>query len=311
MSFISVVSKILPVILLIILGGILRRYHFLKQTTIDEMKKIVVNIALPALLFFAFADTRFEMRYLMIFLAVFLTCGIMLVIGIMLKKVFKPNNRYFPSLFCGFETGMMGYSIYVAVFGPENMDKLAIVDLGQVTFVFFVLVTYLQRQNGQKAPIRATVQSFVKSPVILAIATGIVVGIAGIMKYLKAFDLSNSFMESLNLLSELTAPIICMIIGYELHLDLKNLKKPFLSVVVRMGIHMGIAVLINELLLERVMQLHSSYKIALYTLYLLPPPFVIPIFMKDQEKNKQYILNVISLHIILSLFAFLLLIAFL
>lgn len=306
---IVIISKVLPIIFLIILGNLLQRTGFLKQNTIDELKKIVVTISLPALLFIAFAETNFEGRYILIFLSVFLICGLMLFLGIMFKALFKTDNRYFPSVFSGFETGMMGYSIFVAVYGASNMYKLAVIDLGQVTFVFFVLVSYLQKLNGKSANIRQLTLSFIKSPVIISIISGILFGSTGMIGAVKGFPVSNSALEMLKLLSSLTIPIICVVIGYELHIDFKNLGKPLLTALIRVAVLMGLAVFINTLLIENVLHLDNTFKTALYTMFLLPPPFVIPIFMEDkEEKNKQFILNTISINIVLSLAAFLILI---
>jgi hypothetical protein len=306
---IAVISKILPVAFLIILGNLLHKFKFLKQGTIDELKKIIVNISLPALLFMAFAETNFESHYILIFLSVFITCGLMLLLGIFLKIFLKFNNKYLPTVFSGFETGMMGYSLFVAVYGTTNMYKLAVIDLGQVFFVFFVLVSYLQKLNGKSATIKQLLLSFIKSPVIIAIISGILVGSLGVTGAIKGFSVSNSILEMLKLLSNLTVPTICIVIGYELHIDLENMRKPFLTALTRLIILMLLAFFINTFLIEGVLHLDNIFKIALYTMFLLPPPFVIPIFMKDkEERNKQFILNTISINIILSLVAFVILI---
>jgi hypothetical protein len=306
---IVVVSKVLPVIFMIVLGSILRRTGFLKPDTVNELKKIVVNIALPALLFMAFAETAFEARYILIFLAVFLTCGIMLLAGIAFRKSTGSGNRYVPSVFSGFETGMMGYSIFVAVYGAANMYKLAVIDLGQVTFVFFILVSYLQKLNGKSADVKQLTLSFIKSPVILSIITGMLAGALGIIGAVKVFPVSNSVLETLKLLSNITVPVICIVIGYELQLDVKNIGRPFLAAFTRLAVLMAIAFVINTFLMDMVLHLDNTFKIALYTMFLLPPPFVIPIFMEDREgKDRQFILNTISISILLSLAAFLVLI---
>ena len=78
---------------------------------------------------------------------------------------------------------------------------------------------------------------------------------------------------------------------------------------VRLTVLIGLAVLINTFIIGRILKLDNTFKIALYTMFLLPPPFVIPIFMEDkEEKNKQFILNAISINIILSLVLFIILI---
>ncbi|NLW11416.1 MAG: permease, partial [Clostridiaceae bacterium] len=176
----TIVAKVLPVIFLIILGHFLSRFSVISQKTVDDLKKLVVNLTLPALLFMAFADTAFEPKYLLIVLAVFASCAVMLLLAGVLRKPLKIDNPYWPSLYAGFETGMMGYSIFVAVYGAAEMYKLAIMDLGQVTFVFFVLVSVLRRVNGETAGAVSLIKSFLKSPVILSIIFGIIAGLIGL-----------------------------------------------------------------------------------------------------------------------------------
>ncbi len=306
---VAVISKVLPVILLILLGNFLHRTGFIKQSTIEDLKKITVNIGLPALLFLAFAGTALEVRYLLIFIAVFLVCAIMLFFGGLYKKAARLQNDYVPALFSGFETGMMGFSLYVAVFGAENMFKLAIMDLGQVTFVFFVLVSYLQKKNGQTSNVRQLILSFVKSPVILAIILGSLCGGIGVITAMEQLPVFSSVLEAIRLLSNLTSPLICIIIGYELHISMKALKGPLLASVVRITILLSIAFVLNKVLISGILQLDKSYEIALYTLFLLPPPFVIPIYMRESNgSDRDFVLNSISISILLSLAAFLILI---
>lgn len=301
-----VISKVFPVIWLIILGNILYRVNFIKQDTINELKKIIVNISLPALLFMAFAETKLELKYLYLVLVIFSTCVIMLFLGIFFKKIGRVENNYFPTLFSGFETGMMGYSLFITVYGVANMYKLALVDLGQVVFVFFVLVSYLGKLNGKAVSPKELALSFLKSPVIIAILSGILVGASGIIGSVRTFPLSNSFLETLKLLSALTTSLICLVIGYELRFNLRKIGFPLLTALLRIGLLLLFAYLINTLLIDQVFHLDRDFRIALYAMFLLPPPFVIPIFMTDQgESQKELVLNTISVHIVLSLALFL------
>ncbi|NLB78497.1 MAG: hypothetical protein GX796_06545 [Clostridiaceae bacterium] len=303
-----ILSKVLPVIILIIFGGFLRKTRFIDQNTVSSLKKIVVNITLPATLFLTFAKTTFESRYIMIFLSVFLVCVIMLQLGILIKKLLKQSNRYYPAIFSGFETGMMGYSLFAVVYGSANIYKLALIDLGQVMFVFFVLVSYLQKLNGKSANAKELTLSFIKSPVILSVVLGIAVSFLGDFNSISS-PVVNSIFETLRLLSEMTMPIICIAIGYELKINLKEIGGPLLATVIRMILLLGMAYAINEIVIDRILNLDNTFKIALYTMFLLPPPFVIPIYMDEkEEKNKQFILNTLSISIILSLVAFIALI---
>lgn len=307
---IGIVSKVLPIIFLIIGGNILQRLKFFKEDTTDELKKIVVNVSLPALLFTAFAETSFQPKYLLIIVVVFLVCGLMLVVGRLFQKVFKSENKYFPTLYSGFEAGMMGYSIFVAVYGVANMYKFAIIDIGQVTFVFFVLVSYLHKLNGNSSTPKELIVSFIKSPVIISIISGIIFGTLGIVDVIKSFSLTNSVYETLKLVSTLTVPLICIIIGYELKISLKGLKLSVVTAVSRVAVLFIIAAFINSFIMERILHVDRVFQAALYTMFILPPPFIIPIFMKQGDgKDKQLILNAISVNIVLSLIVYLVFIA--
>ena len=119
----------------------------------------------------------------------------------------------------------------------------------------------------------------------------------------------NSVFETLRLLSEMTMPIICIAIGYELKINPKGIGGPLLATVSRMVLLLGMAYAINEIVIDRLLNLDNIFKIALYTMFLLPPPFVIPIYMDEkEEENKQFILNTLSISTILSLVAFIILI---
>ncbi len=201
---------------------------------------------------------------------------------------------------------MMGYSLFVAVYGTANMYKLAIVDLGQVTFVFFILLSYLKKLNGKAVGGKALILSFARSPVILSIIAGIVFGATGTIHIVREFPLFESFWETFRLVSSLTVPVICIVIGYELRLSAGSLRAPLFTASARIALLFILAFLVNNLLLNRILHLDRTFQIALYTLFILPPPFVIPIFMEDcGESSKQFVLNTISIHIILSLFAYL------
>jgi malate permease and related proteins len=305
-----VVIKALPVILLILLGIFLRQSGLIKKTTVDDLKKIVVNIALPSTLFLTFAGTTFQSNYLWIFLCVFSVCLLMLLIGIGLKRIVSPDNKYYPALFAGFEAGMMGYALFTSFFGAQNTYKFAIIDVGQVVFVFFILVAFLQRQSGEKASYMKLIKSFILSPIILAIILGIFAGSTGIFKAATSYPITGAFTDTLKLLGSMTQPLICIVIGYELHMQAKNIVKPLITVLLRMCILLGIAFLLNTFLIDKALHLDKSFALAVYTMFLLPPPFVIPIYMgESSEKQTPMILNTISLHVLFSLTAFMVLVS--
>ncbi|MBK8048747.1 MAG: hypothetical protein IPK16_17460 [Anaerolineales bacterium] len=169
MQLIDAFSKVLPVILLFALGAFFRRTHFLAEHTIQDIKRLVVNVTLPAVLFLAFSSVTLEPQHLLVVAIVLLACSAVLFAGRFLHPLAGTRSPYLPPLLTGFEAGMMGYAIFSAVYGAENVFRFAVVDLGQVIFVFFVLVPFVQRQHSGASSFGATVRSFFKTPVIVSI----------------------------------------------------------------------------------------------------------------------------------------------
>jgi malate permease and related proteins len=305
-----VLLKFIPVLSLILLGVLIRRIKLLKPETVQELKTILINITLPSMFILTFANTKFELRYLYIFAAVFLVCLFMFLMGKGFSEKLCPGNSYYPSVFTGHENGMLGYALFTAFFGAENTFKLAIFDIGQVVFVFFVLVNFLRRQNGTSSSPKQVLTGFFKSPIILSITAGILLSSTGLMDLAQNFKITVPIVNVLTLLGNMTVPLICITLGYELKINTKNIVKPFLTVLLRMALMLAFAFIINEVLVERVLGLDKNFALALFTMFMLPPPFVIPVFMDEKaEKEKSDIMNVISINIVLTLVAFLILIS--
>lgn len=304
-----VLVKFLPVLLLILLGVLLRHIRLIRPETVTDLKAIIVNLSLPAMLFLTFARTELQAKYIYIMLAVIAVCFLMLFLGLVFSRRLAPKNPYYPAVFTGFEAGMLGYALFTAFFGGENTYQFAIVDIGQVCFVFFVLVSFLQRQKGAKASPGALFLSFARSPIILAILLGVLFSALGLTSLLAELQITEVAVSFLNLLGSLTAPLICLVIGYELRLQKSGLLRPLLTVLLRMGLMLSLAYLLNRYLVLGILGLDKSFSLALYTMFLTPPPFVIPIYMGEAaQRERVEILNVLSIHIIMTLVAFFILI---
>ena len=178
--YLDVLFKVVPVLLLFLLGYALGRLKFLSPATRSELKKLVVNVTLPAVLFLAFAGVSLQLRLLIIPVMIFSACVIVLLVSYRFAPKTWSGGRYFPHLMTGFEAGMLGYAIFGAVYGQENIYKFGLIDLGQVMFVFFVLAPALQRQASGAQPFTDTLRSFIRTPVILAILAGVLFNRSGL-----------------------------------------------------------------------------------------------------------------------------------
>jgi len=305
MVFLTALSKVLPVFLLILLGVWLRRSRFVRPETIQDFKKLVVNITLPALLFLAFSQVTLETQYVLIVAIMFTLCLLALLLGRRLGPALRIDSPYLAPLLTGFEAGMMGYAIFSAVYGQENIYKFGIIDLGQVLFVFFILVPGLQRLSHGATSFRDTLLGFLETPVILSILAGLLFKATGLTDLFRWWPVTSSLLETLGLIGAMTTPLVTLAIGYELQLRPGRLGLPLRSMAVRLLIWLPIGLLLNFLLLDRLLGLDPIFQAALLTMVLLPPPFVIPMFMHQAgEQDSDFVVNSLTLATLITLLAY-------
>jgi hypothetical protein len=103
----------------------------------------------------------------------------------------------------------------------------------------------------------------------------------------------------------LTTPLVAIVIGYEMRLQLGNLARPAGTIGLRLLYWVPLGVLLSVLVVGRVLRLDVVFQAAVMTMFILPPPFVIPLFMRAaSEEERTYVVNTLSLATLVTLFAF-------
>ncbi len=296
MAYLNAFASTLPVILLVIFGVVLRRFHFFNDQTIQDVKKLIVTFSMPLVLFNAFSTVRFEARFLWVVAFVFLSCVLVMLASGWLQKPLGMRSAYFPYLMAGYESGMMGYAIYGAIYGIQHVSNFGVVDLGQALFVFFVLVASLERRQNQSYGLANTLRVFLKTPAILAILAGFLFNFTGLYALLTSWPVSNALIEATSLLAGVTMPLVAVVLGYELNFQPGNLRQPLRTVGLRLVVWLTVGLLFTIFVMRRALGLDPLMQAALMLMYILPPPFVVPIYLRGGDPaDRDYILNTLSL----------------
>jgi hypothetical protein len=109
----------------------------------------------------------------------------------------------------------------------------------------------------------------------------------------------------LRLLAAATTPLIALVIGYEVSLQRQNLAQPLRTIAVRLAYWIPLGLAINILLVGTLFEGNRLLQAAVMTMFVLPPPFVIPIFMSNASYDEQaYVVNTLSLATLVTLAAF-------
>lgn len=304
-QIIDVVVRILPIVLIIGLGNLIRARSILSAETVDEVKALVVNVALPAVLFVAFLEMELQAEFLGLFATILAVCLGMLALGYLLRRVLAPKNTYYPFLITGFEFGMIGVTLFGTAYGLENVGYIAIVDLSHELFIWFVLATLLTATRDGAGGLKQTLKGFVTSPLIIAILAALMLNLAGLKDWFAEFPLGVATLETLGFLGDLLIPVILIIIGYGMKLSWSGVRDAAAVVAIRLAILAPLAILVNTLIVRRLLGLPPAFEAAVFTFFILPPPYIVPLFMRrDQTDERVFANNVLSLYTLVSLAIF-------
>jgi len=300
-----IINRVLPIFALIGLGYVVRRSGFLPERTIDDLRKIVVNLALPSVLFISFLGIELQPAYVFVFAAVFILCVLLLVLGHVLKTRLNVPHAYFPFMITGFEYGMLGVSLFGSAYGLGKLGYIAVMDLGHELFIWFVfLALLLMRRDGLRSP-GQLLGAFFRSPVILGILAGILLNLLGMRAFLYNSAITGGIMATLEHLSNLTIPLILMIIGYSIRVDVSAIRDAAAVIGIRLGVLLPLIFILNSVFIRGILGLEHGFEAALFTLLILPPPFIVPLYMPaNQPEERRYVNNVLMLHTVVSLAIF-------
>ena len=299
-NVIGILEKALPVFLMLGLGMLCRKTRLLSREGVNTLKSVAVNITLPAVMFSAFATAEYNASSISIPLVMFAACLLALFLGFAGCRLLGIKGRLSPFMAAGFEAGMLGYALFAILFSEAERPAFAIVDLGQVLFVFTVYKALLAGKGG----LRGVVQEAVTSPTVWAIAAGLLVGATGLYKALIPSGVSGIINAVTDFVSAPTSAIILLAIGYDLVFADVRWAQTLKLVGLRLGVSgilLGLLVLANRLLGG---MMHTG---ALLMMLILPPPYVLPIFA-DVEDERADISSALSLLTLISILLYVLLV---
>ena len=299
----TLAADFLPLFFLIALGAILGKTGFFSVEMVEGLKRIVASIALPAVLFGAFSRVDVDGRLGLLALGIFVACGLMGLIGQFASHVTHlpdPATRF---LFQGFEAGMLGYGLFIALFGRESVSFFATADLGQVVFVFTALMTQLRRaENG--GPIRPLIllRNMLFSPVIIAIVAGLLASVAYPDAQGSPWAEHAFLAPLLTTIASLTTPLVCLVVGFGLKdFRLQGAGQALTLVLLRLGTAIVVGSLLAFVMVSA-LGFPKLQSVAVLFLFILPPPFVIPVF-RTAKNDAAYISGALSVHTLVSIIA--------
>ncbi len=297
----EVLQTVLPVLLMLAIGMLCRARKLISREGVNALKSVVVNIALPAVLLNAFATTRYTLMDVVIPLMMFGVCLAAWALGKAAGKALKLPSRFVPFLTTGFEAGMLGYALFNMLYGSARTAEFARIDLGQVLFVFTLYKLLLGFEGKEKADLGGLLKEMALSPIILAIAAGVLLGATGLYRALEPSGLAGVFDACTGFISAPTSAIILLTIGYDLVLSDIPWRETGKVVALRYGIMLVLGAAFIGLM--RLLWPEANLTAATVMMFILPPPFVLPVFADDADQ-RVYVSSALSVSTVVAIAGF-------
>lgn len=278
---ISVLETALPVFVMLGLGMLCRSRGFLSREGVDTIKKVVINLTLPFALFSAFATAEYSLSAVVAPAVMFVVNGVMLALSFLVIRLVGSKSKTFPFVGACFEAGMLGLPLFALLFPEESISRFAILMLGNDLFVFTLYKTLLVG----KADGKAIVKDLLTSPTLIGVLLGLLAGATGLYDQLHTWGVGGIVDSVTSFVSAPTAAMILLCMGYDFVPKEIPWKKTVGLIAMRLGISgvmLALLILFNRAVLGNML-----FSGALIILFILPPPFLIPVVANDPTERSE------------------------
>lgn len=297
----AIAEMVFPVLLMFGLGWLCNKKQIFSVQGLSGIKALVGNVLLPVVLFNAFFTAEYSGTIALTLGVVYVSCGLGLAAGFLLKRFVKPYDKYMPFLLTDFEGGMLGYALFGLLYAGQTRI-FAMVDIGQTLAAYTVFLVTLQAVSTGKTNPRVLARSALTNPAFIGTLAGVVLGATGVGKWVLSSAVGPLVSQTIFFVTAPVSGLILVIVGYELNFRRELMKPVMLTVLLRIVV-MAVLLLLGSLVIFSIIPFNKPLFVALMLGYSLPAPFILPLFA-DVGKDGEYISTALSMETIASIILF-------
>lgn len=303
----KVLEIISPVLVMIILGILCRKWKLLNKNGIDNMKALVTNIMLPVAIFHALATSDYGAETAKLVGIMFIMLVVSFGIGFLMKPLMTENYRkYLPFMVSVYEGGSMAYPLYTSLCGQDNLSQIAVLDIAGLLFGFSIYMGMLgQTENGEKINVKNLAVSAVKTPAFIASVLGIIAGLTGVIKLLLASPAGGIYTSVESILTTALTAIILIVVGFSMELT-PELFGPCVRTIVMRIVLQAVMIVCVLLAVHSFIGSNKLLDLAVITYMSAPATFSMQTFLK-REDGSAYVSTTNSLYCIVSVVVYMIL----
>ncbi len=282
----EIISKVIPILLLITFGFLMQYKKVVGEDVINELKKAVINIALPVVLFITFKDMILKKEYFLVIFISFILLITLYIIGTLLNKIKYISHPLVPFMVTACTFGFLGIPLYGSMFGVENLGKISILGMGHEFFVWFFFYPIMKIKFKGESFSMDVVKGFFKSPLILSIVIGLILNITGYSSLFETNFIMKGIEITLEYIANMATPMILIIIGFGLRINKKYFKQSIKLVIIRMTTMIIVGYAFKFLLIDKIIINDILFDYAFFTFLILPSPYSLPIFVGEYANDE-------------------------
>jgi hypothetical protein len=164
----------------------------------------------------------------------------------------------------------------------------------------------MKARYGGPTSFKGTLASLARSPIIISIAGGTFFNLLGLSDWFTTALVPRSFVSALEMLSNIIGPLILIVVGYGTRISPGRLKSAAPVILIRGAVIAAVAIFLVPWVSRDLLRLPPIFAHALFTFVVLPPPYIVPLYIPGSEtEDLTYANNVLSSYTLLSIVAFL------
>ncbi|ONI41115.1 hypothetical protein AN640_08260 [Candidatus Epulonipiscium fishelsonii] len=299
------VSKVIPVLLLFLLGVWIKHINFISNEGMKALKRWAVGLALPVVLFQTFLYITLEKEYFALAMLMFILFTTLMGVGKLFNYVPKVYNKYNPFMATAFSFGLIGLPLFSIIHGQENVSIFSIIGLAHEFFVWTFYYMALRITSSGGTFLFKEVLNILKSPIIISICLGLILNLLNVPILLKENEFWLGFVETVEYISSTATPIILVTLGYGMEVQPQYLKKSAKLMLIRF-ISIAVIGIPFKFIVEIFVSPSILFDVSYISFLLLPPMFSLPILIGENASDED--IGIVSTAV--SIFTFLSLIVF-
>jgi len=145
----DIILKIIPVVLIFLLGYILKRLNILKKEDGDLFLKVVYYIALPALIIISIADVELRLNFVFLPIAAVLTALTTTLISFWTGRILRLPRPSLGTFIIGSTIMNIGFTLpfFITAYGKQGLARITMFDFGNMAIIF-TFVYWLACKHG-------------------------------------------------------------------------------------------------------------------------------------------------------------------